>query len=398
MRGEILLTRSLSLWAITALLVAITSTLALWAALGSYARIETVPGALIPDGVLSKVYSDKPGRVVWLGVREGDVVRRGQPLATVQVEQNLANGHSPNDERLASVAEQARLTKSELRYEGDRTATERARLERLLDELGQERGVLDAQLVLQKQAVASTRSSFDAITPLVEKGFETKSDYERRRQEWLTTATQLQTLIQQISQLVQRRSQAESELAKLPVEHASKVADLHNSLSELDQRRIDIEGAKSFLITAPVAGRVTAVQAMPGRSSDGRLPMLSIVLEGARMQAILFAPSRAIGMARPGQEVRLMYDAFPYQRFGSSTGRILAISHSVLAPDEVDAPVRLQEPVYEMRVAIEKQSVEAFGQALPLQPGMTLNADVVLDKRSFLDWVLEPLRAVRNRG
>ncbi|KND60954.1 HlyD family secretion protein [Candidatus Burkholderia verschuerenii] len=271
-------------------------------------------------------------------------------------------------------------------------------MERLLDELGQERGVLDAQLVLQKQAVASTRSSFDAITPLVEKGFETKSDYERRRQEWLTTATQLQTLIQQISQLVQRRSQAESELAKLPVEHASKVADLHNSLSELDQRRIDIEGAKSFLITAPVAGRVTAVQAMPGRSSDGRLPMLSIVLEGARMQAILFAPSRAIGMARPGQEVRLMYDAFPYQRFGSSTGRILAISHSVLAPDEVDAPVRLQEPVYEMRVAIEKQSVEAFGQALPLQPGMTLNADVVLDKRSFLDWVLEPLRAVRNRG
>lgn len=116
------------------------------------------------------------------------------------------------------------------------------------------------------------------------------------------------------------------------------------------------------------------------------------------MQATLFAPSRAIGMARPGQEVRLMYDAFPYQRFGSFSGRIVAISRAVLAPDEVDAPVKLQEPVYEIHVALDRQHVEAFGQALALQPGMTLNADVVLDRRSFLDWLLEPIRAVRNRA
>ena len=116
------------------------------------------------------------------------------------------------------------------------------------------------------------------------------------------------------------------------------------------------------------------------------------------MQATLYAPSRAIGMARVGQPVRLMYDAFPYQRFGTFTGHIVRISHSVLAPDEVDAPVKLQDPVYEVRVALDRQRIDAFGEALALEPGMTLSADVILDRRSFLDWILKPIRAVQARS
>ena len=398
LEGDVLLTRSVPLWAVTGLLAVITLTLILWATLGHFSRTERVPGNLIPDGVLSKVFADHPGKIVWLGVKEGDVVRRGQPIATVRLEQSLTGGISPNDERLTSIAEQARLTQQELGYENEREGAERQRLARLVAELGQERSELQGQLDLQRSAVASTRRSFEALTSLVEKGFETRTNYEARRQAWLMASAQLQASIQQMSQLAERRSEAEADLAKLPEEHEGKLADLHNSLDELDQRRIDVEGARGFTITAPVSGRVTTVQAMPGRSSDGRLPLLSIVPQGARMQATLFAPSRAIGMARPGQVVRLMYDAFPYQRFGSFTGRISSISRAVLAPDEVDAPIKIQEPVYEVQVALDQQQVRAFGQAMPLQPGMTLNADIVLDRRSFLDWLLEPIRAMRARA
>ena len=398
LEGDVILTRSIPLSVITGLLSAITLALAIWAMLGHYTRTETVPGSLVPDGVLSKVYSDKPGRLVWLGVKDGDVVRQGQPIATIRTEQNLVSGASPDAQRLVSVAEQSRLTGRELGYENGRATKESVRLGRLIGDLGTERSQMASQIELQKQAVASTRHSFDAMAPLVEKGFESRTDYEQRRQVWLTTATQLQSLIQQISQIDERRSQAESDIAKLPEDHAGKLADLHNNLAQLDQRRIDIEGARAFTITAPIAGRVTSIQAMAGRSTDGRLPLLTIVPEGAAMQASLYAPSRAIGMAKVGQEVRLMYDAFPYQRFGTSAGRIIRISRSVLAPDEVDAPVKLQDPVYEIRVALDRQQVEAFGESLPLQPGMTLTADVILDRRSFLDWVLEPLRAVKARA
>lgn len=398
LEGDVLLTGSMPLSIITGLLTVITVAIVLWATLGHYTRSETVPGSLVPDGVLSKVYADKPGRLTWLGVKDGDIVRQGQPIATIRTEQNLEGGASPDGERLASVAEQSRLAARELVYENDRASKERTRLGRLIADLGAERSEMVSQIDLQKQAVVSTRQSFDAMTALVDKGFETRTEYEQRRQAWLSASTQLQSLIQQVAQIDERRSGAEADLAKLPGDHAGKVAELHSSLNTLDQHRIDIEGARAFTITAPIAGRVTAIQTVAGRSTDARLPLMAIVSQGAVLQATLYAPSRAIGMARIGQPVRLMYDAFPYQRFGTFTGRIVRISRSVLAPDEVDAPVKLQDPVYEISVALDRQAVAAFGEALPLEPGMTLSADVILDRRSFLDWILEPIRAVRARS
>lgn len=398
LEGEVTLTRSMPLSIITGLLGAITLALGIWAALGHYSRTETVTGTLTPDGVLSKVYADKPGELVWLGVKDGDVVRQGQPIATINTEQDLEGGASPDDERLASVAEQSRLTSRELEYEKDRSSKEHDRLTHLISDLGAEKAQMTSQIDLQKQAVASTKQSFDALGELVSKGFETRTAYEQRRQAWLATSTQLQALIQQIAQLDERRSEAESNLAKLPSDHAGKVAELHSSLDQIDQRRIDIEGGRAFTITAPIEGRVTALQTTVGRSTNGRLPLLAIVPQGVALQATLYAPSRAIGMARVGQAVRLMYDAFPYQRFGTFNGRIVGISHSVLAPTEVDAPVKLEDPVYEVRVALDRQRIDAFGEALPLEPGMTLTADVILDRRSFLDWILEPIFAVRGRA
>lgn len=395
--GDATLTRSLPVSAITSILVLITAVLVIWLFTGHYSRTESVTGSIVPDKVLSKVYADKPGQITWFGVREGQLVYEGQPIATISTETQMEGGASVDEKKLSSIAEQSGLTQRELSYEDDRAVKEHLRLAWLIRDLAAERKQMTYQINLQKQAAESTRQSFDAMAPLVEKGFETRIDYEHRRQEWLSTATQLQSLVQQISQIDERRSQAESDLAKLPAEHAGKVADLHSNLAQLEQRRIDTEGARAFTITAPTTGRVTAIQVMAGRSTDSRLPLLAIVPQGATMQASLFAPSRAIGMARVGQEVRLMYDAFPYQRFGTSTGRIVRISHSVLAPTEVDSPLKLQEPVYEVRVALDRQHVEAFGEHLPLQPGMTLTADVVLDRRSFLDWILEPVRAVRAR-
>ena len=53
--------------------------------------------------------------------------------------------------------------------------------------------------------------------------------------------------------------------------------------------------------------------------------------------------------------------------------------------------------MYRIEVAIASQSILAFGERVPLQPGMTLQANIVLDRRSFLDWLLTPLNAIRNR-
>jgi membrane fusion protein len=125
---------------------------------------------------------------------------------------------------------------------------------------------------------------------------------------------------------------------------------------------------------------------------------MTIVPEGSSLHAEVYAPTRAIGFVEPGQEVRLLYDAFPYQRFGSFTGRIVRVSRAAIDPRDLSVPLHLEEAVYRIEVAPEAQSVDAFGAAQPLQPGMTLSANIVLDRRSFLDWLLTPINAVLRRN
>ena len=41
---------------------------------------------------------------------------------------------------------------------------------------------------------------------------------------------------------------------------------------------------------------------------------------------------------------------------------------------------------------------QAYGKAWPLAAGMSLSADLVLEERSLLDWLLEPLLAAKKRA
>jgi membrane fusion protein len=86
------------------------------------------------------------------------------------------------------------------------------------------------------------------------------------------------------------------------------------------------------------------------------------------------------------------------QRFGSFSGHIVGISRAVIDPRELAAPLKMEEPVYRIAVAPDGGAVGAFGDEMPLQPGMTLTANVILERRSFLDWLLAPLRAVVRRS
>ncbi|WP_198162043.1 HlyD family secretion protein [Sphingomonas sp. TDK1] len=398
LEGDVVITRAPSLTLITLLLAFIGCVLVTWVAVGRYARTEHVIGQVVTAGALSKVYAERPGRILWLGVKEGDYVRAGQALARVRVEQPLSDGSLPSDAHAASLGQQADAIRRQIVNEDARAAAEQVRLARLIKDLDEEKAQLGTQIEFQKAAVESTKRSFEVLGALGAKGFVSQTEQERRRQAWLGAAAQYQATVQQMSQLSERRGTAQAELSKLPGDHSTRDAEFRRSLADLDGRRIDAESARGFVITAPVGGRVTALQAVAGRTSDGRLPLLAIVPLDSRMEVTLFAPSRAIGLARVGQSVRLRYDAFPYQRFGTFSGRIIAISRSALAPEEVDSALKFGEPVYTLRVRLDQQRISAFGQDMPLEPGMTLQADIALDRRSFLDWLLEPIRAVQSRA
>jgi membrane fusion protein len=121
---------------------------------------------------------------------------------------------------------------------------------------------------------------------------------------------------------------------------------------------------------------------------------MSIIPANSRLRAELYVPTSAVGFVASGQIVRLAVDAFPYQRFGTVSARIIEVSGATTGKPDANGTAT---PVYLVTAEIEDPNVSAFGRAQPLLPGMTLSARIVTEKRSLIEWLFEPLLAIERR-
>ena len=92
----------------------------------------------------------------------------------------------------------------------------------------------------------------------------------------------------------------------------------------------------------------------------------------------------------------ILYDAFPYQNFGTYGGRIVSISQTILTAPEVGGPVATHEPAYKVTAQLDRPDIEAYGRRITLQPDMLLKADIILERRSLLQWLFGPLLSIRR--
>ena len=197
-------------------------------------------------------------------------------------------------------------------------------------------------------------------------------------------------------------AETRSEQDRIEIQIDQISASERRELSELDQRLIQleaqiqqIEADASYVLVATTNGYVTALQARAGEVSNPNVPLLTISPENSVLVAELFLPSRAIAFVETGQQVNLQYDALPYQKFGFGRGIVSDISSATLMPQELGITSQNPEPLYRVSVQLEDTSIEAFSSNIPLQSGMELTAEIVLEDRRLIEWLLEPLLSTR---
>jgi membrane fusion protein len=370
----------------------------LWATSGHYSRTETAPGSVVMTRPATKVTAQKPGVVTQLLVSEGQIVAAGQALVTVTSDSQIDDNHAAGADGLASLERQLILVRSQGAILDQASRQEEARLSDQIASTRREQVDLQEQARLQGQIAASSETILERLQTVADKGYVSKFELERHRQNHLRERQQLTQISQQRTAAEARLNELEAQSRQLPTSRAKQTADLQASVEALEQQRAVARGQAGYVVTAPVAGRISALNVATGRYVDPRMPLLVVLPQGGRFEAELYAPSRAIGFVKPGQTVRLMYDAFPYRQFGSFKGTVIGVTQSITAPGEIDVPTRLEEATYRIRVRLEDQAIAVKGSRIPLQSGMALKANVVLERRSFFDWLLEPVRAVRNRS
>jgi membrane fusion protein len=364
-------------------------------AIAQYARKETAVGFLTPSRGTAKIFVPRPGIIREVHVREGDVVAPGSAVLTVQTDQIAADGSNVNAELLKGLVTQKSALAGNIEAEERRVDAERDRLTAVSHGLEQEISQLRSQLELQKDRMKLAQSELEAGQQLRAKGYATAVELRKRELMALESRQVLSSLDQQIAAKNNQLTETHSSLSQLPTIMAQKVQSLRNDLTGVEQRITEINGRRAYVIRSPVRGRVTTLQAREGQNADPQRLQLEIIPSNSVLQAELFVPSRAIGFVQPGQAVRLLYDAFPYQHFGIYRGKVTEVSQTILTSADAGGPIKLTEPAYRVIAALERFDIDAYGKTVALQPDMLLRADIVLERRSLLSWLLRPLQSIR---
>jgi membrane fusion protein len=391
--GDVLLATPVPLRVIAGLLAATTSGAILFAALGSYASYETVGGRLAPTGGLISVITPATGSLESLGVEEGALLRPNQRIATLRLSQTTASG-AVSDRMAAAVSEEEQAADAREHSQSARLANERSQLQTRIDGLKAEREQTTHRIANQDQQIALVQEDLERAEAVASKGFYPLAQVQQRRANLLTAQDFLSQLRGTLLSQTREIRDVEAQMGGLTAERASLAADSLAQRAMIAQRRVAADAQGAAILTAPIAGRVLTLPKQVGQALSGGAVVAVIAPSHSRLEAELFVPSRAAGFVRAGQEVRLKYAAFPFQRFGSASGQVRSVSRTVLPPsDAAEAGIRVDEPVFRVRVALKDQDIHAYGQAIPLQPGMLLQADIVTDRRSILAWLFDSIRA-----
>lgn len=384
----------ITVWSMTAAVAAVITALFF----AQYARKETAAGYLTPAAGTARVFAPQPGIVTALYVEQGQIVEEGQPLFTVATRNIATSGEDVNDTILSTLERHKQSLTSQIVATVRRTVSERERLNAQMQGLETEMSNLSAQMALQQERVRLMERVAETGAQPGSRGLVSQLD-QRRREEAVLEHRQAVVSINQ--QLIARKGQlteARFNLEQLPFTQAEKIHVLQNDISVADQRIAEANGHLAYVMRAPIAGRISSLQTSVGHTINPQHLQLQIVPGNSPLQAELFVPTRAIGSVEVGQDVRLLYDAFPFQHFGSYHGKIIKVSTTVLTSTDIATPVALKEPVYKATVALDQTYVNARGKQLALQPDMLLRADIILERRTLMDWILNPLLSNRIQG
>jgi hemolysin D len=406
----------------------------IWSFVGHADVLVTAQGTLVPDSEVRRFYAPVDGELASLYIAEGQPVSKGDVLARLNArgaieaatnaleaqlkledaerewrqfperrvlmerrvaalkqqveveerlhEKRLSEGTSKLAEGQKSQLQEARTNLENARRNREIARDEAEKYARLFALPGGG-GVSQLQVDSKRNALLAADSALAvAQSRLGELSF-------RLSQEFGEASAQLEGSGQTVTKLQLQYDSAVRELAnaedksRLQVQTARLLADAAARI-----RFENIDKDNFLLIVAPTDGVITDVTStQPGDKVQANAPLGGIAPKNARgvLKTEIAENDRAF--LREGLQVKLKFNAFPYQRYGIINGTLQYISPTT-------KPGHDKQPVYEGRVTLEKDYYEVGELKYPLRYGMNATAEVVVRERRLIDLALDPFRQI----
>lgn len=383
------------LW-LNALLVVIFSCAIVFVATVEYSHKEFARGWLVSSRGVIRVANSAPALIQRVAKSAGEKVRVGEPLVYLSTDSLTSAGNSKNEQMLRQMRQDVTELDMQLELIRQRALRESGSLESQLRDHDAERASLLAQTEEQRRLVNFSKDKFRRLETAALAGAVSDWDLLQQKQNLGELEQRLGAMQQNIAIQKRDRERVDGRKRGVPTESRIERSQLRLQRSKLTQQIAELESRQLSVLTSPVRGTVATVEAHAGNAAVPQQLLMTILPANIELSAEIYVPSRAVGLVRPGQKVRLVYDAFPRQKFGTFEGRIEHISDFVLLPGDVPSTFPFQEATYKIHVKINDLQIDTGSGAASLRPGMLLMAEIVLEKRSLIDWFLEPFGLSRE--
>lgn len=386
-----------------------------WASLSYLDKIVASQGKIISTEPNVMVQPLEMAAIKQVLVRAGDVVHRGQVLATLdptftqadvlQLESRLANAdaqiarlEAEHDgtpfvsaadrygygtlqqalwrERQAQYQSQmqnyeeklARLRSNVSKYEMDRVhLNERLKVVREIEDMRS--SLMATQVGSKLNLLQATSDRIDIERNLVLN----QNELQGNRHDLQALLAERDVFIQQwngkiIEELTTQRNEREA---------------LREQLTKARKRQALVQ------LDAPVDAIVLEVSPMatPGSIAKEAEPLFTLVPVGAPLEVEANIDARELSFVQVGDKVRIKLDAYPYMQHGSLEGEVAMISEDSFSDKDNANGVLF----YRARIKLLNTTLDNVPTNFRLIPGMPLTADIKVGERRIITYFLRPI-------
>ena len=405
------------------LLVGLVITI-LWTVFGRVDVVASAPGSVILTGNVKVVQSPGAGVVRAIHVRNGDKVKKGQPLldldptivgadlaaaqkalanAELEIARNRAIADALSGRGLRFVAPpgtppeiadtQRRLIAAQIaEIEATTASLANARSSALADAQAAEataRRLTDTVPMLDRQIERMNRLDQRGYAPgqrLIE--------LERQRR---AEAGDREVALAQIERGRAEARKLDQQVAQTREQaRRAALADLAEAEAEAIQRREEVTKATQMnrfqRLVAPVDGTIQQLEVHTiGGVVEAAKPLMTVVPASGSLEVQAKMLNKDVGFVREGQEVAVKLEAFPFTRFGTVPGRVRSISRDAVQDKDLGL-------VYLATIALDRQYVVVDGRKVQIGSGLAATADVKTGSRRIISYLLSPLQTTVSQA
>jgi hemolysin D len=439
------------------LLVFIVSIVLPWSLLSKVDETGTGRGRIEPKDKTVKLDAAVGGTVAEIQVKEGETVKAGQTLLLLESElvkselrqvqdklegqlNRLSQLKSSKNQLIVSLATQQQQNQSqqlEKQAQIDQAQqnintlknTYQFQKEERLSQLNQARQTLiNSQTTnqLAESSLLSSQREVKRYSQLRQQGvipeinLVDKQDIAKEKQKLYA---QTQSDVQQAKlRLAEQQAHADIEQAKLRLGEQQrsyqtltlsgqsavlKIAEQQKSLdtdisslkSDISQTKRQIDSLKFQLGQREIKASVNGILfQLPIQKPGSVVQVGTMVAEIAQDNSPLIIRAQMAttdsGFLRLGLPVKLKFDAYPFQDYGIISGELIKISPNTIEIDTANGKVA----AYNLEISLKKSCIPSANKCIPLRPGDTATAEVIVRQRRIIDFLLDPFKKLQQGG